>query len=233
MLSARNEAHLAAGAKAVAEKHRVKVVPIAGDVSRADDVARLVGETERAFGGVDLLINNAGTGSNETIVTSTDEKWQYYWDLQVMAAVRLARALAPSMQKRGGGVILHNASICAKQPLGYEPIYNVTKAALMMFSKCLSDELIGQNIRVNCHQPRPRAHPRLDQDSQGADAGQRHHLAAAPRQDRQRQCAHRTFRFARRGGRSVRLPLLGAIELLHRLYVRHRWRLAEERGVTS
>ena len=66
-----------------------------------------------------------------------DEKWQYYWDLHVMAAVRLARGLVPLMKKRGGGVILHNASICAVQPLWYEPIYNVTKAALMMFSKTL------------------------------------------------------------------------------------------------
>ena len=46
-----------------------------------------------------------------------------------------------------------DASICAKQPLGYEPIYNVTKAALMMFSKCLSNELVGQGIRVNCINP--------------------------------------------------------------------------------
>ncbi len=48
--------------------------------------------------------------------------------------------------RRGGGVILHNASICASQPLGYEPIYNVTKAALVMFSKCLANELIPYNI---------------------------------------------------------------------------------------
>ena len=50
-------------------------------------------------------------------------------------------------------MILNNASICAKQPLGYEPIYNVTKSALMMFSKCLSNEVIGSNIRVNCINP--------------------------------------------------------------------------------
>lgn len=49
-----------------------------------------------------------------------------------MAAVRLARGLAPLMKTRSGGVILHNASICAAQPLWYEPIYNVAKAALMM-----------------------------------------------------------------------------------------------------
>jgi len=67
--------------------------------------------------------------------------------------VRLCRGLIPGMKQRGGGVIVNNASICAKQPLGYEPIYNVTKAALMMFSKCLSNEVIGDNIRVNCVNP--------------------------------------------------------------------------------
>ena len=57
--------------------------------------------------------------------------------------------MAPIMIKRGSGVILHNASICATQPLPYEPIYNVTKAALAMFSKCLANEFIPYNIRVN------------------------------------------------------------------------------------
>ena len=82
-----------------------------------------------------------------------DEKWQAYWDLHVMAAVRLARGFAPLMKARGGGVILHTASICAAQPLWYEPIYNTTKAALMMFSKTLATELIKDNIRVNCINP--------------------------------------------------------------------------------
>jgi NAD(P)-dependent dehydrogenase (short-subunit alcohol dehydrogenase family) len=50
-------------------------------------------------------------------------------------------------------VIIHNASICAKQPLWYEPIYNTTKAALSMFSKCLAGELIADNIRVNTINP--------------------------------------------------------------------------------
>ena len=62
-------------------------------------------------------------------------------------------ASCPAMKKRGGGVILHNASICAVQPLWYEPIYNTTKAALMMFSKTLSTEVIKDNIRVNCINP--------------------------------------------------------------------------------
>jgi|SRR5271166_5864390 len=126
---------------------------VACDVATRAGTDALIAAVEKSFGGADILINNAGTGSNETVIEAPDDKWQAYWDLHVMAAVRLARGLAPLMKKRGGGVILHNASICAVQPLWYEPIYNTTKAALMMFSKCLATELIGDNIRVNCVNP--------------------------------------------------------------------------------
>src|ERR1700741_2697334 len=102
---------------------------VAADVANTAGVDAVVKAAEIEFGGADILINNAGTGSNETIMEAPDEKWEYYWNLHVMAAVRLARGIVPFMRKRGGGVILHNASICAVQPLWYEPIYNVTKAA--------------------------------------------------------------------------------------------------------
>jgi 3-oxoacyl-[acyl-carrier protein] reductase len=152
-LCARNEAHVIEKAREIKMKYGVEAIGVGADVTKAGDIARFVMEVEKSFGGADILINNAGTGSNETIMEAPDEKWQYYWDLHVMAAVRLSRALIPFMRKRGGGVIINNASICAKQPLDYEPIYNVTKAALMMFSKCLSNEVIKDNIRVNCINP--------------------------------------------------------------------------------
>jgi NAD(P)-dependent dehydrogenase (short-subunit alcohol dehydrogenase family) len=139
-LESAREAVAAAGGKAVA---------VACDVATAKGCDQLVAATKEAFGGADILINNAGTGSNETIMEAPDEKWQAYWDLHVMAAVRLARGLVPMMRERGGGVILNNASICAAQPLWYEPIYNVTKAALVMASKTMSTEFIKDNIRVN------------------------------------------------------------------------------------
>ncbi len=152
-LVARQEERVKQAAADIAGKYGVKAHGIRADVARAEDVAAVIVEVQRIFGGVDILINNAGTGSNETILDAGDEKWQYYWDLHVMAAVRLARGLAPLMQQRGGGVIINNASICAKQPLYYEPIYNTTKAALMMLSKCMSNEFIKMNIRVNCINP--------------------------------------------------------------------------------
>lgn len=153
LLCARNGERVSAEARRIQDNFGVTVVSLAADVSKAADCAAVVAGVEAEFGGADFLINNAGTGSNEKVLTAPDEKWQYYWDLHVMAAVRLSRGLIPFMRQREGGVILMNSSICAKQPLDYEPIYNVTKAALMMFSKVLSEEVIKDHIRVNCINP--------------------------------------------------------------------------------
>ncbi|KKB07261.1 SDR family NAD(P)-dependent oxidoreductase [Devosia chinhatensis] len=143
------------GARADAEAARIGATfgvtarGISADVATAKGCDAAIA----AAGDIDILINNAGTGSNETILEAEDAKWQYYWDLHVMAAVRLARGLVPGMKRRGGGAVVHNASICAVQPLWYEPIYNTTKAALMMFSKTLANEVVGDNIRVNTVNP--------------------------------------------------------------------------------
>lgn len=153
VLVGRNTARAEDEAARVADTYGIIATAVGADVATAEGCDAVITGALKGFGGVDILINNAGTGSNETIAEADDAKWQYYWDLHVMAAVRLARGLTPSMKKRGGGVVLHNASICAVQPLWYEPIYNTTKAALMMFSKTLATEVVGDNIRVNTVNP--------------------------------------------------------------------------------
>jgi len=153
LLVARGRERLEQETARIAGENGVRVVGVAADVATAEGCSSILAAAEQEFGGADILINNAGTGSNETIVEAPDDKWQAYWDLHVMAAVRLARGLVPSMRRRGGGGILHNASICAVQPLWYEPIYNVTKAALMMFSKTLANEVVKDGIRVNTVNP--------------------------------------------------------------------------------
>ena len=142
-----------AEAARLAAGYQVEARSVACDVATAAGCEALVAAVAAEFGVADILVNNAGTGTNETIMEAPDEKWQAYWDLHVMAAVRVSRGLVPLMKKRGAGVILNNASICAVQPLWYEPIYNVTKAALMMLSKNLATELVKDNIRVNTLNP--------------------------------------------------------------------------------
>ncbi|HVU15126.1 MAG TPA: SDR family oxidoreductase [Phototrophicaceae bacterium] len=152
-LCARDEASVVAAADQIAQECGVKALGVKVDVTVPADTERFISTVNATFDGADILINNAGQGTNETIMDAPDEKWLYYWELHVMAAIRLARGFVPSMKGRGGGVILNNASICATQPMYNEPIYNTTKAALVMMSKCLAHELIPSNIRVNVINP--------------------------------------------------------------------------------
>lgn len=152
LLTARGRARVEAEAARIAKQFGVRALGVAADVATAAGCDAVIAAAQ-GMGGADILINNAGTGSNETIAEADDAKWQYYWDLHVMAAVRLGRGLVPQMKAHGGGAIIHNASICAVQPLWYEPIYNTTKAALMMFSKTLANEVVGESIRVNTINP--------------------------------------------------------------------------------
>jgi NAD(P)-dependent dehydrogenase (short-subunit alcohol dehydrogenase family) len=153
IIMARDKARVEREATEIARRYGVKSLGISADVAKKEDIDRATARIAEFFDGIDILINNAGTGTSETIMEAPDEKWNHFWELHVMAAVRLSRAMVPEMRKRGGGVILNTASICAKQPLGYEPIYNTTKAALVMMSKCLANELIKDNIRVNIVNP--------------------------------------------------------------------------------
>ncbi len=91
LICARNAARVHEMAAEIAATHGVTALGIQADLSKPEDISKVITQSSQAFGGVDILINNAGTGSNETILDAPDDKWQYYWDLHVMAAVRLAR----------------------------------------------------------------------------------------------------------------------------------------------
>lgn len=152
ILCARNQERLEKEGAAIADAYGVEVDCYAVDVSQAESLQQFIDQVNERYDALDILINNAGQGSEEKIQEASDDRWQYYWEMHVMAAVRLSRGLLPLMREQGGAII-NNASICATQPLGYEPIYNTTKAALAMFSKCLASEYIAFNIRVNTVNP--------------------------------------------------------------------------------
>jgi len=152
VIAARTKSETDKAAADIRQRYGVRVTPVTSDVASVEGCKAVIAAAESA-GGADIFISNAGTGTDETVVNAPDEKWQYFWDLHVMASVRISRALALQMEKKGGGAMINIASICAVQPSAYEPIYNTTKAALMMLSKCLSNELISKNIRVNTVNP--------------------------------------------------------------------------------
>ena len=117
VIAARQKDRVLDEAARIEAEYGVRAIGIPMDVTIPEDIDAACIATEDAFGGIDILINNAGSGSNETIQEAPDEKWNHYWNLHVMAAVRTSRAFIPGMKRRGGGVILNTASIWAMQPL--------------------------------------------------------------------------------------------------------------------
>jgi NAD(P)-dependent dehydrogenase (short-subunit alcohol dehydrogenase family) len=131
-----------------------RVIPITADVTSQADVERLVQETEAALGGIDILVNNAGAvgqfGSFEEIPT---ELYTTLYELNVVSMVRLVKLVLPVMKAKKWGRIINISSENGLQPDPDMTPYNLTKAAIINFSKSLSKSLGGHNILVNTVSP--------------------------------------------------------------------------------
>ncbi len=124
---------------------------VVADVATADGVASLAAEAFDRLGGVDIAVHNVGgSGQYEGgAATLTDEDWQGALNTNLLAAVRLDRAIIPAMVDRGAGAIVHITSIQRRAPLPTSIPYAAAKAALTNYSKALSNELAPKGIRVN------------------------------------------------------------------------------------
>ena len=128
------------------------VLAQAADVNDAAAMEAWTAATVKEFGGVDILINNAGGAKIGTLKQLDDEGWRQAFDLNFFSAVRLARLCAPEMQKRGGGAIINISSIYGREAGG--PLtYNSSKAAMISLTKGLARELAPQGVRVNAIAP--------------------------------------------------------------------------------
>jgi len=130
-------------------ENKGKVVGIVGDVSKAEDCARIFAVAEKELGKVDVLINNAGTHSNGPFEAATDEIWQADFDLKLFAAIRLSRASFPGMKARKWGRIVNVLNSGAKWPRYGSTPTSVTRAAGMALTKVLSNEGAAHNVLVN------------------------------------------------------------------------------------
>jgi len=127
-------------------------IGIVGDLTRPEDAQKWVEESVKRFGGIDVLVNNAGAARPGALAELPDSAWQHEFDLNLFAPVRLARLCAPQMEKRGGGSIINIGSIFGREAGG--PLtYNASKAALHSFTKMLAREFAPKNIRVNTIAP--------------------------------------------------------------------------------
>ena len=118
---------------------------IAGDVSKAEDVARMVGETERDLGPIDLLVANAGVGLKEGDAWEMEPgEWWRTHEVNVLGVYLCCRAVIPGMLARGGGRIVITGSGAAYLPGSRQTAYTSSKAAAVRFGEVLAKQLEGR-----------------------------------------------------------------------------------------
>ncbi|BBF99042.1 MULTISPECIES: oxidoreductase [Pseudonocardia] len=127
---------------------------IRADLATEQDVEDLGRRVLDSIGGVDILVNNAGAASGPApTLARSDESWVSDLDMNLLAAVRLDRALVPGMVERGSGVVVHVSSIASRLPQRGEASYAAAKAALNAYSRELATEVGGHGVRVVCVLP--------------------------------------------------------------------------------
>jgi 3-oxoacyl-[acyl-carrier protein] reductase len=137
------------GARDVAKSLGKAAVHVACNVAERKDVALMVGEAVKAFGGVDIMVNNAGyTHKNQSMLTVGEEEFDRIYAVNVKAIYLSALAVVPEMEKRGGGVIITTASTAGVRPRPGLTWYNGSKGAAIVLTKSMAAELAPKKIRV-------------------------------------------------------------------------------------
>ena len=132
---------------------RSNVRHVTADVRNAVDASRSVEQAAAEFGGLDILINNAGVGQFAPVAEMPIEQWHDVIDTNISGVFYCCHAGIPHLRKRGGGWIINISSLASKNAFAGGAAYCASKAALNQFSEALMMEVRHDNIRVSCVLP--------------------------------------------------------------------------------
>ena len=125
------------------------------DVRREDEVRRLINAAGEATGRIDILVHSAGVGLVKQIPDVSEEEWDACLDVNFKAAFLAAKHAIPWMRAAGGGSIINIASNAGLLPRAHDPVYSISKAALIALTKSLALCHAADKIRVNAVCPGP------------------------------------------------------------------------------
>ena len=125
-----------------------RILPIGADVTREADRASALSAARERFGGIDVLINNAGRGCFATVQATTKEDIDGLLALNLAAPIALTQAVLPEMIERGTGQIVNISSVVGNQVIPRMTVYSATKAALSSFTAGLRMELKGTGVDI-------------------------------------------------------------------------------------
>jgi NAD(P)-dependent dehydrogenase (short-subunit alcohol dehydrogenase family) len=128
-----------------------KAASVRIDVTKTDDLDRMIGFAEDTFGGIDIFHNNAGIGTPQPrFPAAKQDLWEKTLAVDLWAVIAAVQAVVPAMQRRGGGVIVNTASIAGLIAHAPDPIYAAAKHGVVGLSRSLAFLSAEANIRVNC-----------------------------------------------------------------------------------
>jgi len=127
----------------------VRAVPIVADITKTDDVTRMVEETVGALGRIDILINAAATVTPTAFLDLTEERWLDVFEQKLNGYARCLRHVIPVLRAQGSGAIVNISGLAARQPHATTIPVGVNNAATLSLTKSLANDLAKDGIRVN------------------------------------------------------------------------------------
>ena len=150
-------------AEEIAENSGTEVLGFGADVSRAEDVDRLLKDVKQSLGDPQILVTNAGGPPPGTFASTNLEEYEKAINLNLMSAVNLIHGVTPAMKDKGWGRIIAVTSISVKQPIANLLLSNMARAGLTGFLKTISTELAPYGITVNALLPGTHKTSRIEQ----------------------------------------------------------------------
>ena len=177
LICARGSEALEAARASIAHATGGEVRATVADLATASGIDRVAGEAERAFGRVDILVNNTGGPPSGPFEQHDWGAWQSTVDLLLRSAVELTRRVLPGMRQRRWGRIIHITSIAAKQPVDGLILSNAVRAAVTGMARTLAGEVATDGVTVNCLLPGYTRTERVEQIAHATAA--REHIPEA------------------------------------------------------
>ena len=148
-ICARGEDVLRATALEIVAHTGGEIFPVVADVTKPEDIQRLVSAVEEHYGQIDILVNNAGGPPTGTFLDFDNEAWETALQLNLMSTIRLCRAVLPGMRARRWGRIVNMTSASVKQPIDGLILSSAARSGVVGMAKTLANECATEGITVN------------------------------------------------------------------------------------